>query len=96
MWGQSSDSSTLTSACRPAVAALNAGSDHLLIADLGNQVDQIVSAIIDAVYTGDLAEVRLAEAAIKSSNFSIKIQPLDFCGASFQKKLKCALTNRCS
>lgn len=48
-----------------AVDALSAGSDHLLIADIDNQVDQIVLAIINAVNSGELAEIRLTEAATK-------------------------------
>ena len=48
-----------------AVDALNAGSDHLLVADIDDQVDQIVLAIINAVSTGDLAETRLTEAATR-------------------------------
>jgi beta-N-acetylhexosaminidase len=48
-----------------AVDALNAGSDHLLIADIDDQIGQIVLAIINAVNSGDLAETRLTEAATK-------------------------------
>jgi beta-N-acetylhexosaminidase len=48
-----------------AVDALNAGSDHLLIADFDDQVDQIVLAITNAVSSGELPEIRLTEAATK-------------------------------
>jgi beta-N-acetylhexosaminidase len=48
-----------------AVDALSAGSDHLLVADIDHQVDQIVLAIMNAVNSGELAEIRLIEAATK-------------------------------
>ena len=48
-----------------AVDALNAGSDYLLVADIGDQIDQIISAVIKAVYSGELAENRLNKAAAK-------------------------------
>jgi beta-N-acetylhexosaminidase len=48
-----------------AVEALSAGAELLLIADVGDQIDQIVSAIVKAVKHGDLAETRLTEAAGK-------------------------------
>jgi beta-N-acetylhexosaminidase len=48
-----------------AVDALNAGSDLLLIADIDDHTDQIVSGILNAVQRGSLAENRLAEAAAK-------------------------------
>lgn len=48
-----------------AVDALNAGADHLLIADLDDHIDQIVLAIINAVDSGELSENRLADAAAK-------------------------------
>ncbi len=48
-----------------AVDALNAGCDHLLLADAGDQIDQVVLAIVQAVEAGRLAEARLAEAAAK-------------------------------
>jgi beta-N-acetylhexosaminidase len=48
-----------------AIDALNAGSDFLLIADIDDHIDQIVSGILNAVQTGRLAETRLVEAAAK-------------------------------
>ena len=48
-----------------AVEALSAGSDYLLMADIDDQIDQIVSAIIFAVESGELAESRLNQAATK-------------------------------
>jgi len=48
-----------------AVDALNAGCDQLLIADIDDQVDQIVAAIINAVKSGRLADDRLSKAATK-------------------------------
>lgn len=48
-----------------AVDALNAGSNFLLIADIDDHIEQIVSAILNAVQKGGLAENRLAEAALK-------------------------------
>jgi beta-N-acetylhexosaminidase len=48
-----------------AVDALKAGSEHLLVADMGDQIDQIVITIMNAVNSGDLAESRLSEAAAK-------------------------------
>jgi beta-N-acetylhexosaminidase len=55
-----------------AVEALHAGADHLLIGDINNQVDQIVSAIINAVESGRLAENRLNEAATKIRSLATK------------------------
>jgi beta-N-acetylhexosaminidase len=52
--------------------ALHAGADHLLIGDINNQVDQIVSAIINAVESGRLAENRLNEAATKIRSLATK------------------------
>ena len=48
-----------------AVDALNAGAELLLIADIDNQIDQIASAIVNAVKRHELAENRLTEAATK-------------------------------
>ncbi|THB66256.1 MAG: glycoside hydrolase [Desulfovibrio sp.] len=48
---------------RVAVDALRAGSDFLLIADVGDQVGDIVSAIVNSVQSGELREERLHEAA---------------------------------
>ncbi|MBT8354480.1 MAG: hypothetical protein KJO60_08155 [Desulfofustis sp.] len=48
-----------------AVEALKAGSDLLLIADIDDQIDLIVSAIVAAVESGDLTENRLHDAATK-------------------------------
>ena len=55
-----------------AIDALNAGCDQLLIADKGDQVDQIVAAIIEAVNSGRLAEDRLGEAATKLRSLAAK------------------------
>ena len=55
-----------------AVEALNAGVDHLLIGDINDQVDQIVSAIINAVESGRLADNRLKEAATKIRSLATK------------------------
>ena len=48
-----------------AIDALNAGSDHLLMAAIGNQLERVANAINDAVEKGELAEQRLQEAATK-------------------------------
>lgn len=55
-----------------AIEALNAGSDYLLIADLDDQVNQIISAIVDAVESGLLAENRLDDAAAKVRSLATK------------------------
>ncbi len=58
-----------------AVEALNAGSDLLLLADVDDQIDEVVSAIAAAVESGDLPEDRLESAASKvralASKYSI-------------------------
>jgi hypothetical protein len=48
-----------------AVEALTAGSDYLLVADIDDHMDLIVSAIVRAVQSGDLDEDRLGNAAEK-------------------------------
>lgn len=48
-----------------AVEALKAGSDYLLVADIDDHIDLIVSAIVRAVQSGDLDEERLGNAAEK-------------------------------
>ena len=48
-----------------AVEALKAGSDYLLIADIDDHIDLIVSAVVSAVESGDLDEGRLGNAAAK-------------------------------
>lgn len=48
-----------------AIDALNAGSDLLLVADTGSQIQDVVSSIIQAVNSGTLSERRLYEAAEK-------------------------------
>ena len=55
-----------------AIEALNAGCDYLLIADSGEQIDQIISAIVAAVEAGDLEQHRLAEAAAKVRSLAMK------------------------
>jgi hypothetical protein len=45
--------------------ALKAGSDYLLVADVDDHIDLIVSAIVRAVQSGDLDEERLGNAAGK-------------------------------
>lgn len=48
-----------------AVEALNAGCDHLLLADIGQNVERVAEAIVDAVRQGALSAERLAQAADK-------------------------------
>jgi len=48
-----------------AIEALNAGSDFLLIADIDDQVNRIISAIVNAAESGGLAENRLDDAAAR-------------------------------
>ena len=48
-----------------AVEALKAGSDYLLIADMDDHIDLIVTAVVTAVESGDLDAGRLANAAAK-------------------------------
>ena len=48
-----------------AVEALKAGSDYLLIADIDDHIDLIVSAVVTAVESGDLDEGHLGNAAQK-------------------------------
>ena len=48
-----------------AVEALKAGSDYLLIADIDDHIDLIVSAVVTAVESGDLDEGHLGNAAVK-------------------------------
>lgn len=55
-----------------AIDALNAGSDYLLIADIDDHVNQIISAIVDAVESGLLAENRLDAAAVKVRSLAAK------------------------
>ena len=55
-----------------AIEALNAGSDFLLIADIDDQVNQIISAIVNAVESGELAESRLDDAAAKVRSLAVK------------------------
>ena len=55
-----------------AIAALKAGCDYLLIADSGNQIDHLISAIVTAVEGGDLEESRLHEAATKVRSLAMK------------------------
>lgn len=55
-----------------AIEALNAGSDFLLIADMDDHVNQIISAIVNAVESGDLAEIRLNDAATKVRSLAVK------------------------
>ena len=50
---------------KAAVEALKAGSDYLLLADIDDHINQVVSAIVAAVESGDLAEDRLENAATK-------------------------------
>ena len=58
------------SAC--AIEALNVGADLLLIADIGDHIDQIVTSIQDAVHSGWLPEKRLANAAQKVHDLAHK------------------------
>ncbi len=51
-----------------AIDALNAGSDLLLIADRGDQIQEVANSIIDAVHAGTLSRERLGEAANKVRN----------------------------
>ena len=46
-----------------AVSSLNAGVDHLLIADLDGQVERVAKAIRISVEKGELQERRLDQAA---------------------------------
>lgn len=55
-----------------AVEALKAGSDYLLLADIDDNINQIVSAITAAVGTGELAEDRLDDAAAKVRSLAAK------------------------
>ena len=48
-----------------ALQALNAGADLLLLADTGDQIEQVARTIAQAVATGQLAEERLSRAADK-------------------------------
>jgi beta-N-acetylhexosaminidase len=48
-----------------AIDALNAGSDFLLLAATGNQLERVVDAITRAVENGELTEERLGEAGAK-------------------------------
>ena len=55
-----------------AVEAVNAGSDFLLVADIDDQVHQIIAALVHAVESGELAESRLDDAAAKVRSLSTK------------------------
>ena len=55
-----------------AIEALKAGCDYLLIADSGDQINHIISAIVTAVERGDLEENRLHEAASKVRSLAMK------------------------
>lgn len=48
-----------------AVDALNAGCDFLLLADTGNQLDDIATAIETAAQSGEISEEALALSADK-------------------------------
>ncbi len=55
-----------------AINALKAGSDYLLVADIDDHVNQIISAIVDAAESGALAENRLNDAAAKVRSLAAK------------------------
>lgn len=51
------------SVCQVALDALNAGCDFLLLADTGNQLDEVANAISRAAETGDISREALAKSA---------------------------------
>ena len=55
-----------------AVEALRAGSEYLLIADSDDQIDRIVTAVVKAVESGELAEKHLQAAAAKIRALAVK------------------------
>ena len=55
-----------------AVEALNAGADFLLLAAFGNQLENVVKAISQAVESGHLAEERLFDAGQKVRQLAMK------------------------
>ena len=55
-----------------AVEAVKAGSDYLLLADIDDQIDLIVSALVAAVESGELTENRLDNAAQKVRSLAAK------------------------
>ncbi len=55
-----------------AVEAVRAGSDFLLIADIDDHIDLLVSALVRAVESGDLAEDRLDNAAEKVRSLAVR------------------------
>lgn len=55
-----------------AVEAVKAGSDYILLADIDDHINQVVSAIVAAVESGDLPETRLDDAATKVRSLAAK------------------------
>ena len=58
-----------------AVEAIKAGSDYLLLADIDDHINQVVSALVAAVESGYLPENRLYDAAAKVHSLAAKYTP---------------------